>query len=74
MPRRDIDLQYQGVVFILNKYGESGQPCLVSDFSGISSRFSPVRLMLAIVLLYMVLPSLGMDPEFLFFFFLVLLS
>ena len=26
---------------ILNRYGESGQPCLHPDFSGIASSFSP---------------------------------
>jgi hypothetical protein len=37
---------------ILNRWGESGQPCLVPDFSGIASSFSPFSLMLAIGLLY----------------------
>ena len=37
---------------ILNRYGESGQPCLVPDFSGISGSFSPFSLMLAVGLLY----------------------
>jgi hypothetical protein len=37
---------------ILNWYGESGQPCLVPDFSGIVSSFSPFSLMLATGLLY----------------------
>ena len=32
---------------ILNKQGESGWPCLVSDFSGIASSFFPFSLMLA---------------------------
>jgi hypothetical protein len=32
---------------ILNRYGESGQPCLVPDFSGIASSFSPLTLILA---------------------------
>jgi hypothetical protein len=32
---------------ILNRKGESGQPCLVPDFSGIASSFSPFSLMLA---------------------------
>ncbi|KAL6093786.1 hypothetical protein STEG23_037160 [Scotinomys teguina] len=36
---------------ILNKYGESGQPCVVPDFSGIALRFSPFNLMLAVGLL-----------------------
>ena len=37
---------------ILNRYGESGQPCLVPDFSGIAGNFSPFSLMLAVGLLY----------------------
>ncbi|KAL6092179.1 hypothetical protein STEG23_031071 [Scotinomys teguina] len=32
---------------ILNKYGESGQPCLVPDFSGMALIFSLFKLMLA---------------------------
>ncbi|KAL6038546.1 hypothetical protein STEG23_023205, partial [Scotinomys teguina] len=36
---------------IKNKYGESGQPCLVPDFSGIALSFSPFNLMLAVGLL-----------------------
>ena len=32
---------------ILNRKGESGQPCVVPDFSGIASSFSPFTLMLA---------------------------
>ncbi|KAL6088245.1 hypothetical protein STEG23_035079 [Scotinomys teguina] len=35
---------------ILNKYGESGQPCLVPDFSGIALSFSPFNL----IFIYMV--------------------
>ena len=37
---------------MLNRYGESGQPFLVPDFSGIASSFSPFSLMLATGLLY----------------------
>ena len=37
---------------MLDRYGESGQPCLVPDFSGIASSFSPFSLMLATGLLY----------------------
>jgi hypothetical protein len=37
---------------ILNIQGESGQPCLVPDFSVIASNFSPFSLMLATYLLY----------------------
>jgi hypothetical protein len=29
---------------LLNRYGESGQPCLIPDFSGIGSNFCPFRL------------------------------
>ncbi|KAL6058923.1 hypothetical protein STEG23_022111, partial [Scotinomys teguina] len=36
---------------ILNEYGESGQPCLVPDFSGIALSFSPFNLMLTVGLL-----------------------
>ena len=36
---------------MLNRYGESGQPCLFPDFSGIASSFSPFTLMLATDLL-----------------------
>jgi hypothetical protein len=36
---------------ILNRLGESGQPCLVPAFSGIASSFSPFGLMLATGLL-----------------------
>ena len=36
---------------ILNRLGESGQPCLVPDFSGIASSFSTFSLMLAAGLL-----------------------
>jgi hypothetical protein len=32
---------------LLNSKGESGQSCLVPDFSGIASSFSPFTLMLA---------------------------
>jgi hypothetical protein len=37
---------------ILNRYGKSGQPCLVTGFSGITSSFSPFSLILAPGLLY----------------------
>ena len=36
---------------ILNRQGESGQPCLFPDFSGIASNFSPFSLILATGLL-----------------------
>ena len=38
-------------VQVTSWYGESGQPCLVPDFSGIVSSFSPFTLMLATGLL-----------------------
>ncbi|KAL6082327.1 hypothetical protein STEG23_021482 [Scotinomys teguina] len=36
---------------ILNRYGESGQPCLVPDLSGNALSFSPFNLMFAVGLL-----------------------
>ncbi|ERE88174.1 acylphosphatase-2-like protein [Cricetulus griseus] len=36
---------------ILKRYGESGQPCLVPQFRGITLSFSPFSLMLAVGLL-----------------------
>jgi hypothetical protein len=38
-------------VSMLNRYGESGQPCLLPDFCGIASSFLPFTLMLATGLL-----------------------
>ena len=38
---------------MLNKSGESGQPCLVPDLSGNGFSFSPLRMMLAVGLSYM---------------------
>jgi hypothetical protein len=52
---------------VLNREGESGQPCLVPDFSGIALGFSPFSLMLATVLLYIALLCLGMALEVLIF-------
>jgi hypothetical protein len=37
---------------MLNRYGKSGHPCLVSDFSEIASSISPFNLILAVDLLY----------------------
>ncbi|KAL6030756.1 hypothetical protein STEG23_010256 [Scotinomys teguina] len=37
---------------ILNKYGESGQPCLVPDFRGIALSFSPFNLMFVYMVNY----------------------
>ena len=36
---------------ILNRYGESGQPCLVPGFSGVALSSSPFKLMFAVGLL-----------------------
>ena len=38
----------------LNSSGESGHPCLVPDFKGNAFKFSPLRLMFAMDLSYMV--------------------
>ena len=35
---------------MLNRCGESGHPCLVPDFRGSAFNFSPLRVMLAVVL------------------------
>ena len=43
---------------MLNKSGESGQPCLVPDLSGNGFSFSPLRLLLAVGLSYVDLPIL----------------
>jgi hypothetical protein len=51
----------------LNRLGESVQPCLVPDFSGIASSFSPFSLMLATGLLILLLLCLGMGLELLIF-------
>ncbi|ERE81422.1 hypothetical protein H671_2g8140 [Cricetulus griseus] len=37
---------------IFKRYGESGQPCLIPDFRGITLSFSPFSLMLAVGLVY----------------------
>ena len=47
---------------ILHRYGESGQPCLIPDFSGITLSFSPFSLMLAVGLLYIAFIMLGNVP------------
>ena len=38
---------------MLNSNGESGHPCLVSDFRGNAFNFSPLRIMFAVGLSYM---------------------
>jgi hypothetical protein len=47
---------------ILNKYGESGQPCLMPDVSGIALSFSLFRLMLSMGLLYIAFIMLRYAP------------
>ena len=47
---------------ILNRYGESGQPCLVPDFSGITLRFYTFNLMLIVGLLYITFIMLRYVP------------
>ena len=37
---------------MLKRYGDSGQPCFVLDFGGITLIFSPFNLMLAVGLLH----------------------
>ena len=39
---------------MLSSSGESGHPCLVSDFRGNAFNFSPLRIMFAVGLTYMV--------------------
>ena len=43
---------------MLNKSGKSGHPYLVPDLGGNAFRFSPLRMILAVGLLYMVLTML----------------
>ena len=49
----NIVLEVLATKTMLNNSGESGQPCLVPDFSGSGFRFSPLRAMLAVGLSYM---------------------
>ena len=57
---------------VLNSSGESGHPCLVTDFKGNAFNFSPLRIMFAVGLSYIAfimlryIPSI---PAFLRFFF-----
>ena len=46
----------------LNRQEERGQPCLLSDFSGIASSFSPFSLMLATSLLYIAFTMFRYGP------------
>ena len=52
---------------ILKRYGERGQPCLVPDFSGITSSFSPFSWCWLPVCCILLLWCLGLVLEFLFF-------
>ena len=52
---------------ILNRQGESGQPCLVPDFSGIVLSFSPFSLMLATGLFYIAFTVFRCGLKFLIF-------
>ena len=47
---------------MLKRYGESGQLCLVPDFSGIALSFSPFNLILAVGLLYIAFIIFRYDP------------
>jgi len=47
----------------LNRYTESGQPCLIPDFSGIGLNLSPFNWMLATGLLYMAFVMFRYDPS-----------
>ena len=61
---------------MLNSNGESGHPCLVPDFRGNASNFSPLRIMFAVGLSYMALIMLRYVPSmpafWRFFFFFVI--
>ena len=48
---------------ILNSSGESGHPCLVSDFRGNAFSFSSLRIMFAMGVLYMAFVMLRYIPS-----------
>jgi hypothetical protein len=48
---------------MLNKSGDSGQTCLIPDFRGNGFNFSPLRMMLAIGLLYIGFTKLRYFPS-----------
>ena len=48
---------------MLNSSGESGHPCLVSDFRGNAFSFSPLRIMFAVGLLYIAFIMLSYVPS-----------
>ena len=52
---------------MLNSSGESGHPCLVPDFRGNDFNFSPLRIMFAVGLSYMVFIMLRCVPSMLAF-------
>jgi hypothetical protein len=47
---------------VLSRQGESGQPCLVPDFSWIASSFSPFSLLLVTGVLYIALIMFRYGP------------
>ena len=48
---------------MLNSSGESGHPCLISDFRGNALNFSPLRIMFALDLSYMAVIMLRYVPS-----------
>ena len=48
---------------MLNNSGESGHPCLVPDFRGHAFNFSPLRIMFAVGLSYIVFNMLRYVPS-----------
>ena len=50
---------------MLNKSGESGQPCLVPDYRGKDFSFSPLNMMLVVGLSYMAFIMLRYAPSML---------
>ena len=48
---------------ILNNSGESGHPCLVPDLRGDAFSFSPLRIMFAVGLFYMMFTMLRKIPS-----------
>ena len=60
---------------MLNSSGESGHPCLVSDFRGNAFNFSPLRIMFAVGLSYIafiILTYVPSIPAFWRFFFFIM--
>ena len=48
---------------MLSSIGDSGHPCLVPDFRGNAFKFSPLRIMFAVGLLYMAFIMLRYVPS-----------